>query len=65
MVVTREAKDSLAFQIERHVKVIAKLVKEMAGVRPLIAAPAVIGAPQIGASTDTLIRPAVPHAVRV
>ena len=65
VIVAGEVEHAGAFHVERHVVVVGQLIEEMGGVGPLVAASPVVGAAHVGARADALIRPAVPHAVRI
>ena len=65
MVVAGEVEHARAFHIERDIEVVGGLIKEVAGVGPLIAAAAVVSAPHIRPSADPLIRPALPLPQRI
>src|SRR5262245_11165498 len=65
MIVTREAKQAGAFDIERHVERIRFLVEKMAGIRRFVAPGSIVGAPHISPGADALIRPALPLSIGI
>src|ERR1019366_5675668 len=65
VVVADEVDLAGALDIEGDVAVFAQLIQEVRGIGPFVAARAIVGAAHVGADADALIRPAIPHAVRV
>src|SRR5262249_31675080 len=65
VVVASEVEDSRPLDVKGNVEVVGLLVQEVAGVGPLVAPRAVVGAAHVRPRTDPLVSPAVPLAVRV
>ncbi len=65
MIVAGEVENARTFDIESDVEIVGDLVKEMAGVRPFVAAAPIVGAAHISPHPDPLLRPALPHAVGI
>src|SRR5579859_5606606 len=65
VVVTREVEDARAGHVQSDIVIVRELVKKMAGIRSLVPAPAVVGAPHVRAFTDPLIRPSFPLPISV
>ncbi len=65
MIVASEVENARTFDIESDVEIVGDLVKEMAGVRPFVAAAPIVGAAHISPHPDPLLRPALPHPVSI
>ena len=65
MVVAHKDHNAPAFDVQRHITIIRKLKKEVAGVGVEITATTIIGAPHVGPLADALISPMIPHPVGV
>ena len=65
MVVAGKVENSRARDIQRDIEIVGRLIKEMTGVGPLVAAGAVVGAAHVGPDADPLIRPTLPLAIGV
>src|SRR5688572_7021545 len=65
VIVACEVKNACALDIEGHVEVIRVLAEKMAGVGGLVCTASIVGATHVGAHADALLRPALPHSIRV
>lgn len=65
VVVAAEDKYAGAFQIERYIAIIRKLIKKMGTVSAFISSTAVIRAPHVCTHADPLLGPAIPEAIGI
>src|ERR1700687_4821616 len=61
VVVAREVENAGTGEIERHIEVVGKLIKEMTGIGGFISSGAIICAAHVGASAHAQVWPALPH----
>src|SRR2546422_1925756 len=65
MIVAREIKNAWACHIQCYVEIVGQLIEEMTGVGAFISPTAIVGAAHVSTHADALLRPSIPHTIRV